>query len=55
MVRIPKPNPKMIAELEKASAERDAEMRARYESETASQKKHRDNYNRSMGVPEHEL
>lgn len=55
MVRIPKPNPEMIAELQKASAERDAYMRSLYEKETPAQKQHRENYNKFMGVPEHEL
>lgn len=55
MVNKPKPNPEMIAELNKASSERDAHMRTLYENETPAQKQHRKNYNKSMGVPEHEL
>ena len=45
----------LMAELKKASAERDAYMRSIYENETPAQKNHRANYNKFMGVPEHEL
>ena len=55
MVNQPKPNPELLAELKTRSAERDAYMRSLYENETPTQKKHRENYNRFMGVPEHEL
>ena len=55
MVRIPKPNPEMVAELKKHSAERDAYMRSLLENETPAKKKHRENYNKFMGVPDHEL
>lgn len=55
MVRIPKPNPELVAELKKRSAERDAWITSLYENETPAQKKHRENYNRFMGVPEHEF
>jgi broad specificity polyphosphatase/5'/3'-nucleotidase SurE len=55
MVNIPKVNPELLASIKATSIERDAYMRSLYENQTPAQKKHRENYNRFMGVPEHEF
>ena len=55
MVRMPKIDPELLESIKQDSIERDAYMRSLYERETPAQRKHRENYNRFMGVPEHEL
>jgi hypothetical protein len=55
MVNIPKVNLELLASIKAASVERTAYMRSLYENETPAQKKHRENYNKFVGVPDHEF